>query len=124
MDCDGCSSNVVEKEVQKKEHESIKVTDFAAKKINEMKDKSKEGLRIGLSAGGCAGFSYVMEFDNSKENDIVIEDNGIKMLIDKESMSKLEGTTVDYVESLQQSGFKLDNPNSNATCGCGKSSSF
>lgn len=58
------------------------------------------------------------------KNDKIIEDEGIKLFIDSESMKLLEGTTIDYVESLQASGFRISNPNARASCGCGKSCAF
>lgn len=125
MGCGACPGmEVKENEETSSEHSSIKITDNAAKKITEMRDDETKGLRIGVMPGGCAGFSYTMEFDNHKEEDITIEDKGIKLFLDNDSLEMLKGTTIDYVETLQQSGFKLNNPNAKSTCGCGKSSAF
>ena len=106
----------------------IKLTPGAAKKVSEfMKAHGKTGcgLRIGVAKGGCAGYSYTMDFDKKAgKNDKIIEDRGIKLFIDTESMELLKGTTIDYVESLQASGFRISNPNARASCGCGKSCAF
>ena len=71
--------------------------------------------------GGCSGFAYDLYFDQPQETDQVFESQGVKMLIDQMSMMYLAGTEVDYVESLQGSGFKFSNPNVKSTCGCGSS---
>jgi iron-sulfur cluster assembly protein len=123
--CGGCSSagEIKEDDVQNT-HDTIKLTEIAAKKVNDLRDSDKSGLRISVAKGGCAGYSYVMEFDESKENDNIIKDKGVTLIVDKESFELLKGTTIDYAESLQASGFKINNPNSKASCGCGKSSAF
>ena len=123
MDCNGCNSEI-KKEENTKTHNTIKLTDIAAKKINEFNKNEKTGIRIAVTKGGCAGYSYVIEFDDSKENDNIIKDKGVKIFIDSESFEFIKGTTIDYVETLQTSGFKINNPNSKSSCGCGKSSAF
>ena len=101
----------------------INVTENAAKKIKALiKQEKKTGLRISVLPGGCSGYQYGMELDdNSTENDIVVEQRGIKIFIDKESIKKLNGSNVDYIDSLQGAGFKIDNPVATKTCGCGNS---
>jgi|ETNmetMinimDraft_2_1059921.scaffolds.fasta_scaffold63025_2 iron-sulfur cluster assembly accessory protein len=101
----------------------VTVTDKAATKIKEILEKEKkEGLRVSVQPGGCSGFQYALELDEkSKDDDIVIEDKGIKLFIDKNSMAKLNGADIDYVDSLQGAGFKVNNPNAAKTCGCGSS---
>lgn len=104
--------------------ERITITANAAKKVSELMHQSHAGhkaLRIAVVAGGCSGKTYKMDFDEQKSNDFVFEEHGVKILVDPKSMEFLNGTNVDYVESLQGSGFKLDNPNAQSTCGCGKS---
>lgn len=80
------------------------------------------GLRIGVKGGGCSGFSYVMGFDGAPTEDDHIQDvGGLKLFVDKKSALYLEGTTLDYVETIQQKGFVFNNPNATGTCGCGQS---
>ena len=72
--------------------------------------------------GGCSGLQYQLSFDDGvRENDSDFEANGVRLLIDEKSALYLVGTTLDFVDTLQESGFKIDNPNANDTCGCGKS---
>ena len=101
----------------------INVTENAAKKIKTLiMQEKKKALRISVLPGGCSGYQYGMELDdNSTENDIVVEQRGIKIFIDKESIKKLNGSNVDYIDSLQGAGFKIDNPVATKTCGCGNS---
>lgn len=103
----------------------ITITDFAAKKILElMKGQHKEGygLRVEVARGGCAGYTYNMDFENSStDDDFIFEAHGLKVFVAPKSMEFLNGTQIDYVESLQGAGFKLNNPNVKSSCGCGKS---
>jgi iron-sulfur cluster assembly accessory protein len=101
----------------------LNVTDKAAEKIKGlMEQEKKQGLRITVMAGGCSGNKYGMELeDKSTDDDMVIEEKGIKIFVDKKSMEKLNGANVDFVDSLQGAGFKIDNPNATKTCGCGDS---
>jgi iron-sulfur cluster assembly accessory protein len=93
-------------------------------------------LRIGVRAGGCAGFSYDMEFDSVwrddayhpvlvtdpvDDTDVAFTEYGVTLISDKKSLKLLNGTEIDYVETLQSSGFKFNNPNASASCGCGQS---
>jgi len=88
----------------------------------ESEGMTDHGLRVGIIAGGCAGFSYVLNFEKESElDDKLYEQEGIKIFINPESISKLQGTVIDYVETLQESGFKFSNPNSESSCGCGSS---
>ncbi|MBI4018702.1 MAG: iron-sulfur cluster assembly accessory protein [Candidatus Aenigmarchaeota archaeon] len=104
---------------------SVSLTDVAAKKMKELGIESKpgQGLRFGVRPGGCAGYSYTMEFDMPKNDDVIAQDRGIKIYMNKKEAGKVDGSTIDYIESLQASGFKVNNPNAKATCGCGKSAS-
>ncbi|MFQ5998083.1 MAG: iron-sulfur cluster insertion protein ErpA, partial [Candidatus Bathyarchaeia archaeon] len=79
------------------------------------------GLRIWVSGGGCSGFQYGMAFDSKRDDDEVIESNGVKVLIDPMSTKYLEGSQIDFVEGLEGSGFKINNPNVKSTCACGTS---
>jgi iron-sulfur cluster assembly protein len=78
-------------------------------------------LRIGVKGGGCAGFSYVMEFDTIKPGDIVYEQEGEKILVDLMHDMYLNGTVVDFGTGLNARGFTYSNPNATKTCGCGES---
>ena len=101
----------------------ITVTELAATKARSMMEKSGKqgGLRIKVVPGGCSGFSYDMGFDEQKEGDIVIEQNGMKFLFDQQAVRFMQGSRIDYTDSLSDAGFKIDNPNFTHSCGCGKS---
>lgn len=80
------------------------------------------GLRIAISGGGCSGFQYGMSLEEAKsEDDTVLEYGAVTLLVDPLSAPLLEGVTVDFVDSLNGSGFKFDNPNASASCACGSS---
>lgn len=103
----------------------ITVTPKAAEKIAEFIKEEKENpeyLRVYVQGGGCSGLSYGMGFETKKEeDDMVIEEHGVKLLIDSYSIDYLKGANVDYVESLMGSGFKINNPNVTKSCSCGSS---
>ena len=106
----------------------IQVTEAAAKKIIELAtSEKKEGqaLRVKVVPGGCSGFNYDMHFDEKVHpEDKTFENHGSKIIVDGGSLEFLKGTTIDFVDSLQGSGFKLQNPNAKSTCGCGNSAGF
>jgi iron-sulfur cluster assembly protein len=80
------------------------------------------GLRIAVIGGGCSGFQYQMTLDKeANADDQVVELDGLRVFIDARSLLYLNGTRVDYVESLTGSGFKFENPNAKGSCGCGES---
>ena len=80
------------------------------------------GLRIAISGGGCSGFQYGMSLEEAKsEDDTVLEYGARKVLVDPGSAPLLEGVTVDFVDSLNGSGFKFENPNASSSCACGSS---
>ncbi|MBI2499094.1 iron-sulfur cluster assembly accessory protein [Candidatus Woesearchaeota archaeon] len=84
--------------------------------------KNIGGLKITVSPGGCAGYHYDFELtDSKKDNDMIIETEGVKVFIDQESLDMIKGSTIDYVEALQGAGFKVSNPQATSTCGCGQS---
>ena len=92
--------------------------------LNQEKEK-KQFVRVGVESGGCSGLSYKLDFDNDKnETDELIENNGIKLLIDKKSVLYLAGTTLEFSDGLNGKGFVFNNPNANRTCGCGESFSL
>ena len=103
----------------------ITLTEFAAKKVTELMKtagKTNSYLRFGVLPGGCSGFTYQLEFiDAAEKDDIVLEQHGVKIAVSSQSMEKVGGTSIDYVEGLKGSGFKIGNPNSHGGCGCGKS---
>ncbi len=79
-------------------------------------------VRVGVSSGGCSGLSYQLDFDQAQaENDKLIEDQGVRILVDKKSFLYLVGTTLEYSGGLNGKGFSFNNPNASRTCGCGES---
>ena len=103
----------------------IQLTDNAVTKVKAMleaDEKQGYALRVAVQGGGCSGFQYGLTFENEeRENDTVLEFDGLRVYIDEMSQTYLKDVTVDYVESLQGSGFKIENPNSQGSCGCGHS---
>jgi iron-sulfur cluster assembly protein len=82
----------------------------------------QSGIRVGVKGGGCSGLSYVIEFcDAPRPKDKLIELNGAKVYVDPKSLIYLNGTTLDYVDTFQQKGFKFNNPQQKSECGCGES---
>jgi len=88
-------------------------------------DSGQDVVRIGISGGGCSGFTYNMSFQEESEinaeQDNILEFDEIRVVIDKKSMLYLDGTTVNWVETLTHRGFTFDNPNATRECGCKKS---
>lgn len=104
----------------------ITITDKGAEKVREFlasqqADLSLAGLRVGVRGGGCSGFQYQLAFDEQRDDDTVFESHGLKLLVDNESLPFVRGSVIDYEESLQGAGFKVNNPNVVAACGCGSS---
>ena len=103
----------------------VQLTEKAIGKVREImnsQEPSPAGLRIAVVGGGCSGFSYSMAFENTPGMlDKTYTYDGLKVFIDQASLLYLEGVEVDYVESLEGSGFKFNNPNVKSTCGCGSS---
>jgi iron-sulfur cluster insertion protein len=103
----------------------ITITEKAASKVLEIakeEDLGGQGLRLRVIGGGCAGFSYDLYFeDKPTEMDEEFTDRGVKLYVDPLSFQYLDGTEIDYVESLSGAGFKFGNPNVKSTCGCGSS---
>jgi iron-sulfur cluster assembly accessory protein len=105
--------------------ELVKLTARAAEKVKAIRAEEKIedgfGLRLKVMGGGCSGFSYDLFFDQPQDIDQTIESQGVRLLCDQMSLMYLAGTEIDYVESVQGSGFKFTNPNVKSTCGCGSS---
>lgn len=102
----------------------VTITDKAEGKIRELmkEEQDVEGLRIYVRGGGCHGYQYGMAFESKVgEDDTIIEKDGIKVIMDPQSAPLLQGAEVDYVDSLQGSGFSIKNPQAKTTCGCGSS---
>src|SRR5438876_11273548 len=104
----------------------IDFTSKGAEKVHEFlsaqeADTSSAGLRAGVRGGGCSGFQYQLAFDEQRDNDVVFESHGLRLLVDNESLKFVSGSTIDFEESLQGAGFKVENPNVVAACGCGSS---
>ena len=94
----------------------------AVRDLLQQRDLDGYALRIYISGGGCSGLQYGMALDNNiRENDISSEFDGVKVIVDEVSIDHLRGSTVDYVNDVMASGFKIDNPNAMAACGCGSS---
>lgn len=85
-------------------------------------DAPVAGLRISISGGGCSGFQYGMRLEETKaDDDVVVEFGGVTLLVDPFSAPLLDGVQVDFVDSLNGSGFKFENPNASSSCACGSS---
>ena len=106
----------------------INVSNSAKERLLYLLNKDSENkqfVRVGVESGGCSGLSYKLDFDNLKnEEDELIEDNGIKLLVNKKSFLYLVGTTLEFSDGLNGKGFVFNNPNANRTCGCGESFSL
>ena len=110
----------------------LTLTEAAALKVNEFlagqaeADEAEElALRVQVQAGGCAGFRYALYFDERDlDGDTVLEQHGVTIRIDRMSAPYLGGATIDWKESLEQSGFSIDNPTATGSCACGESATF
>jgi iron-sulfur cluster assembly protein len=104
----------------------ISITDKGAEKVREFlssqgADATLAGLRVGVRGGGCSGFQYQLAFDERRDDDAVFESHGLQLLVDQASLPFVADSVIDYEESLQGAGFKVNNPNVVAACGCGSS---
>jgi iron-sulfur cluster assembly protein len=104
----------------------IYVAESAKQKIEEVRGSGRLSpdyfIRVSVVSGGCSGLSYKLDFDNeSKPNDQVFEDNGIKVVTDLKSFLYLFNTTLEFSGGLEGKGFSFNNPNASRTCGCGES---
>ena len=104
----------------------IEVTDVARERIRDLLGKEgkldSHALRLKVIGGGCSGLRYELAFDDAVgEQDTELEADGVRVVVDEKSALYLVGTTLDFVDTLQESGFKMNNPNASTTCGCGES---
>jgi iron-sulfur cluster assembly protein len=103
----------------------VTLTDIAAQKVGaflaSQDQVSDAGLRVAVKGGGCSGFQYALALDESREGDRIFESGGIRVIVDQASMPYVDGSIVDYQESLMGAGFEVKNPNVVASCGCGSS---
>lgn len=104
----------------------ITFSDKGAEKVQEFLSASEAdgqamGLRVGVRGGGCSGFQYALAFDTERDGDAIFEDRGMRLLVDGASLPYVQGAIINYVDDLQGAGFKVENPNVVAACGCGSS---
>lgn len=103
---------------------AITVTESAASRVRNYLSKRGKGigLRLGVKQTGCSGFAYVLDYaDELADDDVVFEDNGIKVVVDQESLQYVDGTRVDFVNEGLNQMFKFENPKVAGECGCGES---
>ncbi len=116
------SDNTIE---QPKPKALLRATDDAIAALKKMQQgeegQGKEGVRLGVKGGGCSGFSYVLEFDNPREGDNILDQDGVKFFMDRKSAIYLKGIVLEHKAGLQGKGFVFQNPNATSTCGCGES---
>jgi iron-sulfur cluster assembly protein len=103
----------------------VTLSEIAAEKVQgflaQQEGEGQVGLRIGVRGGGCSGFQYALALDERRDDDNVFEHEGIPILVDTASLRYVDGSEVDYTESMMGAGFEVNNPNVVASCGCGSS---
>jgi iron-sulfur cluster assembly accessory protein len=105
----------------------IALTERAARRISEIMAREPEGsmLRISVNGGGCSGFAYAFDVDRTRQDDdIVVERDGVSVLVDQVSLQYMDGSVIDFVDDLIGQSFKIENPHAVASCGCGTSFSL
>jgi len=106
---------------------SVAVSELAAEKVREFLsaeglDEASSGLRVSVLPGGCSGFEYGLEVEETPAgDDFIVESHGLRLFVDPFSAQYLSGVTIDYHSSFQGSGFTFENPNATGSCGCGTS---
>jgi iron-sulfur cluster assembly accessory protein len=111
-------------EIQERTEQLVSLTPAAAEKIRTLmaEESDVSVLRVAIEGGGCSGFQYGLGFDrDAQEGDHEFECEGVRVVVDPFSVPYLTGARVDYLETIQESGFKIDNPNAVSSCGCGHS---
>lgn len=113
---------------QKLDPTTITVTPRAASKFKQIAEEeglASAALRLGDRPGGCSGFEYLLEFSEALgPNDVLFSSNGVDVHVDKDSLSRLLGCEIDFLDGLNSSGFKISNPNVKASCSCGSSQTY
>ncbi|PWT97982.1 MAG: iron-sulfur cluster assembly accessory protein [Candidatus Melainabacteria bacterium] len=101
----------------------LSVTEAAAEEVKKLlaNEPGTSGLRLEVKGGGCSGMSYGLGFDNPRENDNIVETQGIKVFVDPKSAIYLKGTLLDFQGGLEGKGFAIKNPQAKGSCGCGQS---
>ena len=106
----------------------LQITENPVTKVKQLlaaENKEGYGLRVAVQGGGCSGFQYGLTWEKEqKENDQLLEFQGLNVFVDAMSVHYLEGVHIDYIDGLQESGFKIDNPSATGSCGCGSSFSM
>ena len=106
----------------------IQLTEQAVNKVKEVISAETDnfvGMRVAVIGGGCSGFQYAMNLEREEQQgDHIVELEGLRVFVDEQSMLYLDGTQIDYVETVQGAGFKFENPNVTSSCGCGESLQF
>jgi len=108
-----------------KPEKTVNLTEIAVEKVGELIRSESDpnlALRMAVRPGGCSGFSYEMYFDSQVDSDDIVETFGdVRVLVDPQSAEMIKGSTLDYKEGLMETGFSIENPNVQRTCGCGNS---
>ena len=102
----------------------ITLTERAADRVRDLlqrEGRPKAALRLRVTSGGCSGLRYELAFDEVRDADHALEQHGVAVVIDPKSATHLAGCTLDYSDGLNESGFQIENPNAETTCGCGES---
>jgi iron-sulfur cluster assembly protein len=103
----------------------VTLTNIAAEKVGAFlaaQDQATEpGLRVAVKGGGCSGFQYSLALDETRDDDEIFDSGGVRVIVDPASLPYVDGSVVDYQESLMGAGFEVKNPNVVASCGCGSS---
>jgi len=103
----------------------VTITESAAKKVRELAERDGKAtwpLKVFVLPGGCSGFKYGMDFvETPEESDVWVEQHGMKVYVDADSVQFIRGAIIDYIDTLNDAGFKIDNPNATRNCGCGSS---
>lgn len=111
--------------ISAKDTQPITLTEGAITELNKIRTDQgipeEYGLRVGVKGGGCSGFSYILGFDEEKENDVAYNIGGVKVLMQKSHTIYLLGMEIDWQDGLNNRGFSFNNPNASDTCGCGTS---
>ncbi len=124
MDADCVTAGNIAAKGGKGSEKELEVSDRAfeqVKKFQERQGKQGKAFRLGIAAGGCSDYTYTMQFDDVHPEDLVVERDGVKVIVDQKSLEALRHSTLDFVSSLQQTGFVVHNPNLKHSCECGKS---